>query len=189
MSLEYKGSVEGWVVKFLARNHWKIKELMTFEDAKQEGGYVFYLMKSRYIKRQEPKSDAQYMAIFKVFWNRYFIDLSKKNDKQKKFLLISQMKTEEGLSDAEFEESFFGIGEQSIETLILINKQVQQDKELKKVIEFLSTTDEALQQEIRRKIKFSLTQKDEKGNCFLCEKLGIVTKRNLLQDLKKVFET
>lgn len=187
MSLEYKGSPEGWVVNFLARNHWKIKELMSFEDAKQEGGYVFYLMKSRYDKRKEFKSDAQYMACFKTFWQRYFIDLTKKNDKQKKFLVISQT-TSETEVDADFEEVLFGIGDQSIETLILINRQIQKDNDLKKLIEFLSTTDEAEQQEIRRKIKFSLTRKDVKGNCFLCEKLGIKTKRNLLQDLKNAFE-
>ena len=189
MSLEYKGSVEGWVTNFLSKNYWKIKELMAFDDAQQEGGYVFYLMKSRYEKRQELKSDAQYMAIFKVFWKRYFIDLTKKNDKQKKFLVVSQIPTKDSsLPDSEFEESLFGIGEQSLETLILINRQIQKDNDLKNLINLFCSTDEKIRQDIRANVRFSTNKRDVLGNKFLCEKLGISTKRNLLQDLKEALQ-
>ena len=160
---------------------------MSFEDAVQEASYIFYLMRSRYEKRQEEKNERQYMAIYKVFWNRHFIDLTKKNDKQKRFQSISSLKPDNADKDFNFEEFIFGIGDLNIETLILISRQVDKDKDLKALIELLGTVEGEELEELRNNIKFSHSQKDVKGNCFLCKKLNLnSTKRDLLSDLRSL---
>ncbi len=59
----YKGEIEGWTVKFVMKNFWRVSKIMEMEDVFQDCLYLFYMCKQRYNYISEPK---HFMAIYKT---------------------------------------------------------------------------------------------------------------------------
>lgn len=75
MSLpKFEGPIEGYVVNYLTKNHWRIKNTHDHLDAKQEAYAVFLRCAAKY-PTVEP---AHFMALFKTAWHNEFVDLSHK---------------------------------------------------------------------------------------------------------------
>lgn len=78
---EWKGPIEGYVVNFLTKNHWKIVRTCPREDALQEAYCVFLRVKRKYTGKvargqrrvTEPR---HFMALFKTAWYNQFTELA-----------------------------------------------------------------------------------------------------------------
>lgn len=70
---EWAGPIEGYVVNFLSKQHWKIKRTVPWEDAMQEAYCVFLRCKRKYPDIEEPQ---HFMALFKTAWYRHFTDFT-----------------------------------------------------------------------------------------------------------------
>ncbi len=72
---EFKGPIEGYVVNFLKKNHWRIAATHDREEALQEAYVVFLRTAARYPLVDGP---AHFMSLFKRSWANEFNDLSVK---------------------------------------------------------------------------------------------------------------
>ena len=70
---EWGGPIEGYVVNYLTREHWKIARTCPREDAMQEAYCVFLRCKRKYPDVTEAK---HFMALFKRAWFNHFTDLA-----------------------------------------------------------------------------------------------------------------
>lgn len=70
---DWKGPIEGYVVNYLTREHWKIARTCPRDDAMQEAYCVFLRVKRKYPKLDAPQ---HFMALFKTAWYRQFTDLA-----------------------------------------------------------------------------------------------------------------
>lgn len=70
--VEWKGLIEGYIVNYLTKHHWKIERSCPRSDAMQEAFCIFLRCKRKY-PSVEPK---HFMALFKTTWHNHFIDLS-----------------------------------------------------------------------------------------------------------------
>lgn len=77
---EWKGPVEGYVVNFLTKNHWKIARTCPREDALQEAYCIFLRIKRRYPELDTPQ---HFMALFKTAWFNQFTDLANLDTRQR----------------------------------------------------------------------------------------------------------
>ena len=79
-ALEFKGAIEGYVMRHLAQNFWKVARLMERDDVLQEA-YLAYLQ----VCRNYPDvTDApHFMSLFKRVWHCRFTDLTNKDTKAK----------------------------------------------------------------------------------------------------------
>ena len=69
---EWKGPIEGYVVNFLADQHWKIARTVPWDDAMQEA-YVIFLRCKRKYQVEEAK---HFMSLFKSAWFNHFTDMA-----------------------------------------------------------------------------------------------------------------
>lgn len=72
----YQGPIEGYVMNYLRRNFWKVRNFMEFEDASQEAALVFSSLVQAYPEMDTPQ---HFMALFKTSWHRHFTDLANKD--------------------------------------------------------------------------------------------------------------
>ncbi len=72
---EFKGAIEGYVVNFLKKNHWRISNTHDREEAIQEAYIVFLRTAARYPLVETPQ---HFMALFKTSWANEFTDLAAK---------------------------------------------------------------------------------------------------------------
>lgn len=79
MSREFKGSLEGWTVKHLAANYWRVESTMSRLDVLQEAHVKFLVLCQKY----PDVEDRHFMALYKTAWQRHFIDLAKQNAEQR----------------------------------------------------------------------------------------------------------
>lgn len=77
---EWKGPVEGYVVNYLSRHHWKIARSCPREDAMQEAYCVFLRVKRKYPNLDAPQ---HFMALFKTAWANHFTDLANVDTEQR----------------------------------------------------------------------------------------------------------
>lgn len=68
----WEGPVEGWVIKFLTREHWKVARTVPWEDAVQEARVVFL----RVLRRYPGVEPAHFMSLFMTSWRNHFLDLA-----------------------------------------------------------------------------------------------------------------
>ena len=79
MSREFKGSLEGWTMKHLAANYWRVESTMSRLDVLQEAQVKFLVLCQKY----PDVEDRHFMALYKTAWQRHFIDLAKQNAEQR----------------------------------------------------------------------------------------------------------
>lgn len=71
----FDGPIEGYVVNYLTKHHWRIQRTHTREDAMQEAWVVFLRVAEKYPDISEPQ---HFMALFKTAWANNITDLSHK---------------------------------------------------------------------------------------------------------------
>lgn len=72
----FKGEIEGYTVNYLAKNHWKVKSTVPWDDCMQEAQVIFLRCKRKYTEVSEP---AHFMALYKTAWHNNFLDLANEN--------------------------------------------------------------------------------------------------------------
>lgn len=179
----FEGPIEGYVVKYLKNNGWKLRALMDYEDMLQEAKLLFLMLKGRYSEMDTPQ---HFMAIFKTSWNNHVIDLAKKDSQIRAHILESDMSYN---SEEESYESFFTniIGE--VENKGLLNLKISQaPNEVRMVLSlFLNAPTELLD-------SASLSWKDsgrnkDYGNRMLCKLLGVKEGTDLIGKVEEYFTT
>lgn len=77
-------TVKPHVLNFLHKNYWKIKDLMSWEDAIGEAQLQFIRTIRRLEKRQcKIENERHLMTLFKTSWSRHFITLANKATKER----------------------------------------------------------------------------------------------------------
>jgi hypothetical protein len=77
-------TVKPHVLNFLRKNYWKIKDLMSWEDAVGEAQLQFVRTIKRLEKRQcKIENEKHLMSLFKTSWSRHFITLANKATKER----------------------------------------------------------------------------------------------------------
>lgn len=77
-------TVKPHVLNFLHKNYWKIKDLMSWEDALGEAQLQFVRTIRRLEKRHcEIENERHLMSLFKTSWSRHFITLANKATKER----------------------------------------------------------------------------------------------------------
>lgn len=71
--LSWEGPIEGYVVNFLTKNHWKIARLMSRDEAMQEAWCIYARCLNKYCDVTEPQ---HFMALFKTAWSNHFTDMA-----------------------------------------------------------------------------------------------------------------
>lgn len=87
-ALPYKGVLEGYVVNFLNRNHWRVQGYLDRDEVMQES-YLTYL---RLVDKYPDVEAKHLMALYKTAWGNYFTDLANASSRQPK--QISQVSEE-----------------------------------------------------------------------------------------------
>ena len=128
---KFEGAIEGYVANFLRANYWRVAASMEFEDCLQEARWLFLKLDKRYGVMDSPK---HFMALYKQSWHRYFIDLSKRDTKQRNE--VSDInRQEEGIDTYNgFVEAIVGDTDCSGSLLILIQ---QAPEDVRTVLSFL----------------------------------------------------
>lgn len=90
---EFKGPVEGYVMNWIAREHWKIKPTHDREDAVQEAWMVFIRCASKYPIIDTPQ---HFMALFKTAWSHHVVDLAAKATKARMIVSETHLDPEDG---------------------------------------------------------------------------------------------
>lgn len=85
---EFKGPVEGYTVKFLTRNFWRVRASMDMDDAMQEARCVFYKVIRKYKKVRAPE---HIMALYKTAWSRRFTDLAHRDNSQRTEIQVADL--------------------------------------------------------------------------------------------------
>lgn len=101
---EFKGSIEGYCVNFLAKNLWRLGPTHDREDAMQEARLTFLRCAARYPLLDTPQ---HFMALFKTTWANEFNDLSVKATAARLIVSISALSRtdEDGDEYSPFAES------------------------------------------------------------------------------------
>lgn len=84
---EFKGPIEGFTVRFLTKNFWRVQASMEFEDAMQEARCVFYKVIRKYKKARQPQ---HVMALYKTAWSRRFTDLAHRDNNQRTEMQVAE---------------------------------------------------------------------------------------------------
>lgn len=92
---EFGGPIEGYVVNYLTREHWKIARTVPRDDAMQEAYCVFLKVKRTY-RVEEPQ---HFMALFKTAWYRRFTDMANEDTERR-----AECAMPVGADGAEFEQ-------------------------------------------------------------------------------------
>jgi len=72
---EFKGPLEGYVVNYINKQHWRLARTHDREDMKREAHYVFLRCAAKYPIIDTPQ---HFMALFKTAWSNHVTDLSHK---------------------------------------------------------------------------------------------------------------
>jgi len=89
----FEGPIEGYVVNFLQKNYWRVKNYFDYEDALQEARYTFTLLLRRMEKNGSIIENAKHlMSLFKSAWTRHFHTLSKRDTKRIDFAISNYTK-------------------------------------------------------------------------------------------------
>ena len=79
--VRWNETFEGWSVKFLKKNFWRVQSTMEWEDAMQECRWVFCHVLNKYEGRHDgPK---HVMALYKVAVSGHFHDLSTRDTRRR----------------------------------------------------------------------------------------------------------
>lgn len=79
----FVGPIQGWATNYAAKNFWRVKRVMEWEDLQQEAYVVF----ARCAKNYSSTDTAQhFMALYKTAWSRAIIDYSKADTKHRMFV-------------------------------------------------------------------------------------------------------
>jgi len=91
----FEGPIEGYVINFLQKNYWRVKNYFDYEDAVQEARYTFTLLLRRMERNNSLIENAKHlMSLFKSAWTRHFHTLSNRDTKRIDFA-ISNYTTED----------------------------------------------------------------------------------------------
>lgn len=69
----FKGPVEGFIVNFINKNHWRVARIHDREDLMQDAHIVFLRVQLRY----QVETPQHFMALFVRTWLNHFTDLSR----------------------------------------------------------------------------------------------------------------
>lgn len=92
---EFKGPIEGWVVNYSRKIHWRIQRTVPWEDMMQEAALVFLKCRGAYPDLDTPQ---HFMALFKTAWTRRFCDLAAADTADR--VLVSENRT--SMDDEEY---------------------------------------------------------------------------------------
>lgn len=82
--------VKPYVINFLKQHHWKVKDIMSFDDAVGEAQLQFWRTIIRLERRDcEIVNEKHLMSLFKTSWSRHFITLANKNTQSIKIVEMS----------------------------------------------------------------------------------------------------
>lgn len=179
---KFQGAVEGYVVNWIKKNHWKVnQQLPEFEDVKQEAYFIFLTVEQKYPLID---NDAWFMDMFKKTFGCRMIDCSRKQIRHKKHFT----ETDVLLSDGEESLSLTDMMVGDLETEALSERLVEQaDGEVQEVLrtvmnmptEVFAMVENAWVSRGKRKVM---------GNQMLCALLGKdPSKTNLVKKIEDHF--
>ena len=166
----WKGEIEGFVVKFLSKNMWRVSKMMEYEDALQES-YVVFLGCAEYY-RGKVDNPAWFMALFKRSLFNRFNDFSRKA-----YCLGSEVQYTEAGYDLHKTENSLGEFQFKLE---------QAPAEIKQVLEVLFGSPQEVLNQYKNWRRIG--RKGEASNKFLCSLISADPgKINLVKQLKEYF--
>lgn len=89
---EFKGPIEGYVVNFIHKQHWRLARTHDREDMKQEAHYVFLRCAAKYPILDTPQ---HFMSLFKTAWSNHITDLAKRSTAARAMVSENQFEAED----------------------------------------------------------------------------------------------
>ncbi len=83
----WKGEHEGYATNYMARQHWRIKSTVPWDDAMQEAAFVFMRCKRKYTEVTEPQ---HFMALFKTALANHVTDLANANTEHRENMAMAE---------------------------------------------------------------------------------------------------
>lgn len=176
----FKGPLEGYIVNFINRHHWKVARTMPREDLKQEAYLIFLRVSGKYPDLDTPQ---HFMALFKTAWYHHFIDLAN-TDTQSRVLVPSTVR----LSEDGDEVTTDVVGESDSDGyLAVLLKQAPQE-----VVMVLNLFLNAPQEMINVALG-SWSGRDRRckagGSKKICQMLGLPADQDILKQVEEYFQT
>lgn len=78
----WEGVIEGWTLKFSARNIWRLIPHHDIEDLRQDGYFIFRMCIAKYPKVTEPK---HFLSLYRTCFTNHVHDLSKVRTGESKY--------------------------------------------------------------------------------------------------------
>lgn len=181
----YEGPIEGWVVNYLKKNFWRVKNAMEYEDLMGEAYLLFLELGKRYTDIDNPK---WFMAMFqRCFMNR-IADLSSTDSDLRKNPTLSDLTPEEDSGDSSFMQFLVDSVHGDLETDGMVEIMLDQaPDEIKQTIRLILN----MPSEILSKVIDTWKERGKKkelGNQMICAMLGMDhTKVNLVSDVYNYF--
>lgn len=163
-------TVKPYVINFLKQHYWKVKNILSYDDAMGEAQLQFVRTIQRLTKNgNEIKNDAHLMSLFKTSWSRHFITLANK---------ASKHITYTDMSDEAYDFVVNGlVGESDNQGFITVLMN-QAPNEIKQVLALLcKIPEESINQIIRLLNRNQLKE----ANLLISTLLGLDSKKNVLQ--------
>lgn len=175
-NMHFKGPVEGWVVNFLTKNHWRVANTHEMEDAIQEAALIFWRCRTRY----PDVEDKHLMALFKTAWTRHFTDLARSASEARNIVSESDL-----ASDDERGGRVDLVGEPDNEALLLLMIK-QAPREIQTVLAlFVSAPSELL--EMATEAWRAGGKKKAEGNKMINRCLGVAEDHDTIGNVRRYF--
>jgi hypothetical protein len=178
----FKGSVEGFVVNFVAKNIWRVSKLVDREELMQDARTLFYECYDRYILLGNVDNPAWFMSLYKTSFINHFNAISNKVSKLKLVNNFSELSTDE--KEFSLEENSYDVDYNLGELMVKI---IEAPPQIKEVLSALLDTPLEEMLLIEKNWKEKGKRKLD-GNDFICTLIGIdPTENDMVKEVKDYF--